>query len=106
MNITQTMDNSNRNKNRKSLNLKYNKHYLRYKLNIFDSHERKELIESKEFPSLNDIARYLNISHDSSKRIHDCYYMRPIKIKNKKHTDLQKFSIEKIKINENENLIS
>jgi len=60
-----------RNVNRKQLNLKYEKHYLRYSLKI---KQDDDTFEELQFSSLEDIGKHMNVSHDTPWRILHNYY--------------------------------
>lgn len=60
-----------RNVNRKQLQLKYEKHYLRYSLKI---KQDDNTFEELKFSSLEEIAKHINASYDTSWRIYKNYY--------------------------------
>ena len=60
-----------RNVNRKQLQLKYEKHYMRY---LLITTKDDNTIEEIKFSSLEDIARHLRVAHDTTWRILHNYY--------------------------------
>jgi len=87
----QTKQKKPRNVGRKELNLKYKKHYTRYLMKIKKDNDE---IEELKFSSFEEIAKYMNVSHDTPWRIYHNYYekMNSNKYKN----------IRIIKINQNQ----